>query len=634
MRYQIIDGSVTVGGNQVFSHMDFEIKGGEKIAVVGRNGAGKTTLLRLIAGELELDRDDRRKGPGISVSRKLTVGMLKQQTCPDPERTVEEELAKACPWQEDFIQEKFFYQKEYDRLFTGFGFSLADKKKRLGEFSGGEQTKIALIRLLLERPDILLLDEPTNHLDLEAVQWLEEYLLGYPNAVVVVSHDRFFLDRTARIVYEAEHGRLIRYPGNYTEYKEEKRKRARLQQKAWERQQEEKERLEQVVRKFRGKASKSSFVRAKKKQMERLEQVEKPESGALPPMAGVWEPAVLGSKRVLEAEHLKIGYEKPLLEFSCHIRRGQKIGLIGANGAGKTTFLKTAAGLIAPLAGKLVLGNNITIGYFDQHSSEITSEKTVLEHFHARFPVLTEKEARGILASYLFGGKEAARRVCDLSGGEKARLVLAELLYSRPNFLILDEPTNHMDLQAKEVLEAAFGAYTGTMLFVSHDRYFISQVAKEILIFEDQRALYYPFGYAHYLERARQQREGESIAARVSAEDAALAAAIRAVPKAEHHRLRELPEQELYLDWALRLIAERMEPAGEEYGRLEAECEELERAEQELESFWSGRSDAEHDRLLERLKQARQEKDQAWQIWHELCLEWEETLQTELSVVL
>lgn len=631
MRYQIIDGSVSVGGNQVFAHMDFEIKEGEKIAVVGRNGSGKTTLLRLIAGELELDRDDRRKGPEIVASRKFTAGMLRQQACEDPERTVEEEFAKLCPYREDSIQERFFYQKEYDRLFTGFGFSLADKRKRMGEFSGGEQTKIAMIQLLLERPDILLLDEPTNHLDLEAVQWLEDYLLSYPNAVVIVSHDRFFLDRTVRIVYEAERGRLIRYSGNYTEYREEKRKRARLQQKAWERQQEERERLERVVRKFRGKASKSSFVRAKKKQIERLEQIERPESYELSHMASVWEPAVLGSKWVLEAEHVKIGYEKMLLELSLRIRRGQKIGLIGANGVGKTTFLKTAAGLLAPLDGKLTLGNHITIGYFDQHSAEINSEKTVLDHFHSRFPSLMEKEARGVLASYLFKGREAARRVCDLSGGERARLVLAELLYSRPNFLILDEPTNHMDLQAKEVLEAAFRAYTGTMLFVSHDRYFISQVAEEILIFEGQGAMYYPFGYVHYLERSGREKSGESIAAQVSAEDAALVAAIRAVPRAERHRLREFTEQELYCDWNLRLITEEVELAGETYGKLEAECRELEQEEQNFENFWSGKVNMEFERFSEHFRQVREEKEQAWQFWHERCMEWGDALRMTLQ---
>lgn len=607
MLYQIIDGSVSAGGSLILSHIDFEIKGKEKIAVVGRNGAGKTTLLRLIAGELSLDRDDRRMNPGILKSRQVTVGMLKQQAFEDGQRTVEQELLEACPCRDTFARERFEYEQEYDRLFTGFGFVKADKKKRLNEFSGGEQTKIALIRLLLQKPDILLLDEPTNHLDIAAAEWLEQYLKEYEHAVVMVSHDRFFLDQAVDVVYEVSRKKLVRFSGNYTDYRKEKLKRLAQQKKAYERQQAEFARLEELIERFKHKPAKASFARAKKKQMERMDRVEQPEEDDVHLFAGEISPLILGSKWVLEAEHLKLGYDRELLELSLRIRRGQKIGLLGDNGVGKSTFLKTVSGLMPAIAGKLTLGNQVTIGYFDQHSAEIQSQKSVAEHFHDCFPALTGKEVRSVLGAYLFRGREASRRVSDLSGGEKARLVLAELLQARPNFLVLDEPTNHMDVQAKETLESAFRAYTGTILFVSHDRYFIRQVADAILIFEGNAAMYYPFGYEHYLERKKRAEDGSGIAAQIKAEDEALVAGIRAVPKAERHRLREIPTQEAYMDWKLSLAAEKMETAGERYGMLEKQCDSA---------------------LPECLTELMHERDEAWAAWHECCLEWLETLES------
>lgn len=625
MLYQITDGTVSAGGHVILSHVNFEIKGNEKIALVGRNGAGKTTLLKLIAGELSLDRDDRRQGAGVTSSRRLTVGMLKQQAFSDREQTVEEILLAACPFRDTFARERFEYEQEYDRIFTCFGFARADKQKKIGDFSGGEQTKIALIRLLLEKPDILLLDEPTNHLDIATIQWLEQYLKWYEHAVVLVSHDRFFLDQVAEAVVEVSDGKLTRYAGNYSEYRTEKRKRIERQQKAWERQKEEEDRLNGVIERFRHKPTKASFARAKKKQLERMERVEKPVEDDVHLFTGNIEPLIPGSKWVFEAEHLKIGYDRPLLEITMRIRRGQKLGILGANGAGKSTFLKTVAGLLQPFQEKdrsverrCVLGNNITIGYFDQHSAEIQSDKSVAEHFHDLFPALTEKEVRNILGMYLFTGKLASRRVSDLSGGEKARLVLAELLQSRPNFLILDEPTNHMDVQAKETLESAFQAYQGTILFVSHDRYFIRQVAQSVLIFEETGPMYYPFGYEHYLEK-RQKAEayGEELSAQVKAEDAALLEGMRTVPKAERHRLREFSTEEAYADWKLRLVYEKLEPKELEYGRLEAEYRGLLAEWKMSEAYWTlepGIPDA--------VAAAKARRDEAFKRWHEQCMAW------------
>lgn len=630
MLYQITDGTVSAGGHVILSHVDFEIKGNEKIALVGRNGAGKTTLLKLIAGELSLDRDDRRQGAGVTSSRRLTVGMLKQQAFSDREQTVEEILLAACPFQDTFARERFEYEQEYDRMFTRFGFTRADKRKKIGDFSGGEQTKIALIRLLLEKPDILLLDEPTNHLDIATIQWLEQYLKRYEHAVVLVSHDRFFLDQVAETVVEVSDGKLTRYAGNYSQYREEKQKRIERQRKAWERQQEETDRLNGVIERFRHKPTKASFARAKKKQLERMERVEKPVEDDVHLFTGNIEPLIPGSKWVFEAEHLKIGYDRALLEITLRIRRGQKIGILGPNGAGKSTFLKTVAGLLQPFQEKdksverrCVLGNNITIGYFDQHSAEIQSEKSVAEHFHDLFPSMTEKEVRNILGMYLFPGKLASQRVSDLSGGEKARLVLAELLQSRPNFLVLDEPTNHMDVQAKETLESAFQAYTGTILFVSHDRYFIRQVAQSVLIFEAGGPMYYPFGYEHYLEKKQKADEyGEELSAQVKAEDAALLAGMRAVPKAERHRLKEFSAEEAYADWKLRLVQEKLEPEELEYGRLEEEYQGLLDEWKMSEAYWM--IPDEPSGLPEDVVAAKARSDEAWERFHTRCMEWYE----------
>lgn len=567
MLYQIINGTVSVGGTTILDHIDFEIKEKEKIAVVGPNGAGKTTLLKLIAGELELDRDDKRTTPGIRTSRKVTVGMLRQSNEQDADKTIEELLLEGCPERDSFSKERYAYEMEYDRLFVGFGFEKNDKKKELKEFSGGEQTKISLIRLLLEKPDILLLDEPTNHLDIETVEWLEEYMKTYPSAVIFVSHDRFFLDRVVTAVYELDRNKLKRYAGNYTQYRQQKAKDIKHQTKAYERQQTELKRLNDLIEKFKHKPSKASFARSRKSIIERMELIECPEPEKASFFTGPIEPLVLGPKWVYEAEHLKIGYNKKAIkELSLRIRRGQKIGIIGANGTGKTTFLKTVAGELEAIEGKGGLGNNVLMGYFDQQTAAVQSEKSVLEHFHDLFPVMTEKEVRNTLGMYLFSGQDVAKKVSDLSGGEKSRLMLSELITGRPNFMLLDEPTNHMDIKAKETLEAAFKAYTGTMLFVSHDRYFISQVADAILVFEEDRVMYYPFGYEHYLTHCKTQ-DTEELSALMEAENQALVAGLRAVPKPERHRLREINTEEAYIDWRLRLAAEPIEKARAEVDR-------------------------------------------------------------------
>ena len=571
MLYQIKDGTVSVGGQTILSHVDFYIKEKEKIAVVGKNGAGKTTLLRLLAGELQLDRDDRRgmssgahgketackNSLGIVTSRNITIGMLRQVDSSNQDKTIEEILLESCPDRDTYYKERFDYEMEYDRLFTGFGFEKEEKSRTLGSFSGGEQTKISLIKLLLEKPDLLLLDEPTNHLDMKTVEWLEDYLINYPKAVVMVSHDRAFLDAVATGVYELENGSLHRYAGNYTQYRQQKLKNLQIQRKAYERQQAEIAHNNELIDKFKHKPKKAAFARSRKTMLARMKLIEKPVEDEAHIFTGNIEPQFPGGKWVYEAKKLKIGYDgRALLELSLRIRRGQKIAVIGDNGIGKSTFLKTVAGLIPPIKGTSQLGSNLLVGYFDQQSALIDSEKTVRDHFHELFPALVEKELRKTLGMYLFGGANASKRISSLSGGEKSRLVLAELLTGRPNLMILDEPTNHMDIPAKETLESAFKAYTGTMLFVSHDRYFIKQVADAILVFENDKVMYYPFGYDHYISRLKASKDG-NLPALMQAKDAAMVEALAAVPKRERHETRQLSTEEAYLEWKLALQRSR-----------------------------------------------------------------------------
>lgn len=593
MLYQIKDGTVSVGGQTILSHVDFYIKEKEKIAVVGKNGAGKTTLLRLLAGELQLDRDDRRgmssgahgketackNSLGIVTSRNITIGMLRQVDSSNQDKTIEEILLESCPDRDTYSKERFDYEMEYDRLFTGFGFEKEEKSRTLGSFSGGEQTKISLIKLLLEKPDLLLLDEPTNHLDMKTVEWLEDYLINYPKAVVMVSHDRAFLDAVATGVYELENGALHRYAGNYTQYRQQKLKNLQIQRKAYERQQAEIAHNNELIDKFKHKPKKAAFARSRKTMLARMKLIEKPVEDEAHIFTGNIEPQFPGGKWVYEAKKLKIGYDgRALLELSLRIRRGQKIAVIGDNGIGKSTFLKTVAGLIPPIKGTSQLGSNLLVGYFDQQSALIDSEKTVRDHFHELFPALVEKELRKTLGMYLFGGANASKRISSLSGGEKSRLVLAELLTGRPNLMILDEPTNHMDIPAKETLESAFKAYTGTMLFVSHDRYFIKQVADAILVFEKDKVMYYPFGYDHYISRLKASKDG-NLPALMQAKDAAMVEALAAVPKRERHETRQLSTEEAYLEWKLALAAEPVVKAAEEAEKV---YEELCEAESEL----------------------------------------------------
>ncbi len=652
MLYQIQDGSMSFGERVILSHADMEIKGKEKIGIVGQNGAGKTSLLKLIAGELELDRDDRRRGKGITSSRRLKIGKMDQDHQKWMEHSIEEILLQGFYEKEetekvievDYSSERFYYEQRYDRMLRDFGFAVEDKNKKLKEFSGGEQTKVMLVKLLLTEADILLLDEPTNHLDEQSMEALEEYVKDYKGAVVVVSHDRYFLDQVAECIYELEDTHLTRYDGNYTAFRVEKRKRREKQKAAYERQQEEISRNEELIRQFKNKPRKAAFARSRKTLLDRMERIEKPRDDIGHIFTGELKPEYPGPKWMLQMEKLQIGFkgkESLLGELDLRVKRGTKIGIIGRNGIGKSTLLKTLTGTLSPLKGSYQFGEKVTIGYFDQASGQAESEEKVVEHFRKMFPGMLEKEVYGKLASFLFRGSVCQSKINTLSGGEKSRLRLCELMTLCPNFMILDEPTNHMDIPAKETLESAFQAYTGTMLIVSHDRYFLDQVADAILVLEEGAAYYYPFGYSHYLQSKKKMEKLlskgvslDELPGMLSTQEQAMVTALKAVPKAERHESRPLSDDEAYLEWKLHLAEEPMEAAKAEAEErwnsyLEAKQayeEQLILEAENLAGLSESETISEKSELLERTKK---EYDSALAIWTDTLLNWYDILNSE-----
>ncbi|HOO79221.1 MAG TPA: ABC-F type ribosomal protection protein [Lachnospiraceae bacterium] len=548
MLYQICNGKVAYADKVVLQNINFEIRNTEKIAVVGRNGCGKTTLLKLIMGELELDKRDSDEDVYITKAGAPVIGWLQQMTfdndsvcLADEIRKVfapillmkarMEELLKAIEAnattelvdEYSSLEEQFTYlggyryEKDYEMVLSRFGFTRDDEERKLSEFSGGQRTKIAFIKLLLSKPDILLLDEPTNHLDISTIAWLEGYLKEYPRAVVIVSHDRMFLDRVADVVYEIEHQKMKRYPGNYSAFMVTKKAEHEKQEKDYFAQQKEIARLNQIVERFKNKPTKVAMTRSKLKQIEHMELIEKPENFDLKAFHTSMIPAKESGNDVLEVQNLSIGYKEVLAKVSFAMKKGQKIGIIGGNGLGKSTFLKTLTDIIPSKGGRFKLGYNVEIGYFDQQMAQYLSEKTVLDELWDEYPTLTQTEVRNILGGFLFTGEDVFKQVSMLSGGEKVRLALARIFQTKPNFLILDEPTNHMDIVGKEALEDMLKEYHGSVLFVSHDRYFIKQIADSLLIFENGQATFFPYGYEDYEEKfGSENRQATTDALRIN----------------------------------------------------------------------------------------------------------------------
>ena len=537
MQYKISNGAVSFGANTVLECVNFEIKDKQKIAVVGRNGCGKTTLLKVISGEIELDRDDTDGGAIISAGIK-SIGYLKQTAFDDESITLVEEIRKvyrpiinlknridelSLMLETDHSDEKikeysalqeqfnllggYYFEKEYETAIRKFGFTESEKLKPLSDFSGGQRTKIAFIKLLLSKPDILLLDEPTNHLDINSIEWLEDYIKNYEKSVVIVSHDRMFLDKTVDTVYEIEYGETHCYPGNYTFFTQQKKILHEKQQKDYEYQQKEIARLRQIVDRFKNKPTKVAMTRSKLKAIEHMVLIEKPENSDNKTFHANFQPETKSFKEVLSVKDLAIGYDKPLSVVNVNVMRGERLGIIGGNGLGKSTFLKTITGQIPALSGTYKLGSNVTVGYFDQQISQNSSSKTVLEDFWDNFPTLSETQARTALGAFLFTGDDVQKKVSQLSGGERVRLTLCKILKTKPNLLILDEPTNHMDIIGKETLEEMLLKYEGTLIFVSHDRYFTQKLANSLLVFENASVQYYMYGYEQYLNEASSKAE-------------------------------------------------------------------------------------------------------------------------------
>ena len=538
MLYQISNGAVAFGDDVILHSIDFEIRNTEKIAIVGRNGCGKTTLLKLISGEVEMEKLDSDESAFIAKAGNPEIGYLKQIAFDDPDVTLEQEVRKcfvkmderkaelaraAAELEHDYSDEKvarytameeafkddggYYYEKEYEVMIRKFGFSDDERKKPIRDFSGGQQTKIAFIKLLLSKPDILLLDEPTNHLDVTTIEWLEGYLKSYPKAVVVVSHDRMFLDNVVDVVYEIEYGTARRYPGNYTNFIARKKENYDKQMKDHIAQQKEIERLQRMVTRFKGKPTKTSMAQSKQKAIDRMVIIEAPDKYDNKTFHANFQPEKETGNDVLYTSELAIGYDHPLSVVSLDLKRGEKLGILGGNGLGKSTFLKTIVGKIPALSGEYRFGTNVQIGYFDQQMAMYTSNKTVLDDFWDEYPNLTETEARNALGAFLFSGEGVFKNVNMLSGGEKVRLALCKILKTRPNVLVLDEPTNHMDIVGKETLESMLKDYKGTLIFVSHDRYFVKKVATQLLVFEDGTTNLYQFGYEQYQEKLDREAE-------------------------------------------------------------------------------------------------------------------------------
>lgn len=516
----------------VLSHISFHLEDYEKAAIVGINGAGKTTLLRIIVGEMAADE-------GISVlSKGKTLGYLAQNQDVDSEASIYDELlsvkAHIIAMEEKIRKTELsmkqasgreleLLMEEYARLthafemedgyacrseitgvLKGLGFTEEEFSKKISTLSGGQKTRVALGRLLLVRPDLVILDEPTNHLDLNSIAWLENYLLNYKGAVLIVSHDRYFLDKIAGKVIEIDQAKATSFTGNYSDYAIKKEQLRAAALNAYFKQQQEIKHQEAVIEKLRSFNREKSIKRAesREKMLSKIEVLDKP-TQARTDIHMKLVPKVVSGNDVLHIEGLAkaFGNQELFSDISMDLKRGEHVAIIGDNGTGKTTILKIINGLLETDAGKIVLGAKVHIGYYDQEHHVLHGEKTLFEEISDAYPYLNNTEIRNTLAAFLFTGEDVYKRICDLSGGERGRMSLAKLMLSESNFLILDEPTNHLDITSKEILEDALNAYEGTVLYVSHDRYFINRTATRILDLSEGKLTGYLGNYDYYLEK-------------------------------------------------------------------------------------------------------------------------------------
>lgn len=526
--------------DEILSGVKLEVQHRDRVALVGRNGAGKSTLLKIIAGQMSYDSGDIIIPKGIQVgyleqhaglNSTLTIWdemmtifkplLAQEQTL----RSLEQQMADPTVYENPTLYAKvmseydqlqhtfkdaggYQYESDIRAVLHGMQFYPEDYDKPISSLSGGQRTRLALAKLLLSKPDLLILDEPTNHLDIETLSWLESYLKSYEGAILIVSHDRYFLDQVVSIVYEVSRHRVTKFTGNYSAYLDEKAKNYERDVKLFERQQDEKAKLEDFIQKNIARASTTKMAQSRRKMLERTEWMESPDGDEKSASFGFTIERQSGND-VLSVDDLTIGYNDQCISSGIKLRtfREDRIALVGPNGVGKSTLLKTIVKDLTPLAGDIRYGTNVQIGYYDQEQAKLSSNKSVLKELWDEWPLMNEKDIRTVLGRFLFSGEDVDKTVSSLSGGEKARLALSKLMMQKANFLILDEPTNHLDLDSKEVLENALIDYPGTLLFVSHDRYFINRIATKVVELSGTGSFEFLGDYDYYVEKKQELLE-------------------------------------------------------------------------------------------------------------------------------
>ena len=628
--------------NQVLKNVSFHIEDHEKAAIVGINGAGKTTLLRIIVGEMTPDDGQ------VVLARDKTLGYLAQNSTVDTSHTIYEELLsvkadllrleeriRECENNmkhaegdalEDLMKQYtslthafetgggYLYRSELVGVLKGLGFTEDEFSKPVATLSGGQKTRVALGRLLLQNPDLIILDEPTNHLDMNSIAWLETYLLNYKGAVLIVSHDRYFLDRIAGKVIEIDQSKATTFMGNYSDYAVKKEQLRIAAWNAYMNQQREIKHQEEVIEKLKSFNREKSIKRAesREKMLDKIEVIEKP-SEVRTDMKLTLTPRILSGNDVLTVEHLAKSFDshKLFTDVNFEIKRGEHVAIIGDNGSGKTTLLKILNGLVPADQGTFRLGSNVEIGYYDQEHHVLHSEKTLFEEISDDYPYLNNTQIRNVLAAFLFTGEDVFKRISDLSGGERGRVSLAKLVLSNANFLILDEPTNHLDIMSKEILEDALNGYEGTILYVSHDRYFINRTAHRILDLTEGQFVSYVGNYDYYLEK----------------HDTVMAAIEASTPQsadADNTAATKAAESEVKLDWkAQKEEQARLRKKENDLKKCEEKIAELEARISEIDTEMSdpaiGTQVAKLQELTKEQAACQEQLEKLYEQWEELA---------------
>ena len=634
--------SKSFGTDEILKNVSFHIEDHEKAAVVGINGAGKSTLLKIIVGELTPDTGE------VITAKGKSLGYLAQHQDLEGDRTIEEELlsvksdviameqkirameeqmhhvegAELEKLLEDYnrmhhqfeLEGGYSYRSEVYGVLNGLGFSQEDYQKKISQLSGGQKTRVALGRLLVTKPDIILLDEPTNHLDMNSIAWLETYLLNYKGAVLIVSHDRYFLDRIAGKVIEIDQSKATTFMGNYSDYAVKKEQLRVAAWNAYMNQQREIKHQEEVIEKLKSFNREKSIKRAesREKMLDKIEVIEKP-SEVRTDMKLTLTPRILSGNDVLTVEHLSKSFDshKLFTDVNFEIKRGEHVAIIGDNGSGKTTLLKILNGLVPADQGTFRLGSNVEIGYYDQEHHVLHSEKTLFEEISDDYPYLNNTQIRNVLAAFLFTGEDVFKRISDLSGGERGRVSLAKLVLSNANFLILDEPTNHLDIMSKEILEDALNGYEGTILYVSHDRYFINRTAHRILDLTEGQFVSYVGNYDYYLEK----------------HDTVMAAIEASTPQsadADNTAATRAAESEVKLDWkAQKEEQARLRKKENDLKKCEEKIAELEERISEIDTEMSdpaiGTQVAKLQELTKEQTACQEQLEKLYEQWEELA---------------